>query len=85
MNRRTFLRHSVLAGGFALANPLEAFWRRIEAGGHAAPQAQEYGPLVPTKDEITGLPLLELPEGFRYLSYGWTGDPLDGEIGRAHV
>ena len=77
MNRRAFLRHSVVAGGFALATPLEAFWRRIEAGEQAALPAQEYGPLVAVKDETTGLPLLELPEGFRYLSYGWTGDPLD--------
>src|SRR5262245_256208 len=29
-----------------------------------------------TKDDTTGLPLLQLPEGFRYLSFGWTGDPL---------
>ena len=27
-------------------------------------------------DDITGLPLLMLPEGFRYLSFGWTGDPM---------
>jgi secreted PhoX family phosphatase len=33
---------------------------------------------VPIKDETTGLPLLEMPEGFRYISYGWTGDPLEG-------
>lgn len=30
--------------------------------------------LQPTNDETTGLPLLRLPEGFRYRSYGWTGD-----------
>ena len=32
-----------------------------------------YGPLYPTKDSVTGLYLLELPEGFTYSSYGWTG------------
>jgi hypothetical protein len=26
------------------------------------------------RDETTGLPLIELPEGFRYVSFGWTGD-----------
>ena len=78
VDRRSFLRQSLVVGGFALATPLEAFWRRIEAGDRAALQAQEYGPLIAVKDESTGLPLLELPEGFRYLSYGWTGDPLDG-------
>ena len=80
LDRRSFLRQSLAAGGFALARPLEAFWRRIEAGDQAGLQALEYGPLVPIKDESTGLTLLELPEGFRYLSYGWTGDPLDGGL-----
>lgn len=28
------------------------------------------------KDETMGLPLLLLPPAFRYLSFGWTGDPL---------
>ena len=37
-----------------------------------------YGPLAPVRDESTGLSLLHLPPGFRYLSFGWTGDPLDG-------
>lgn len=45
-----------------------------------------YGPLAPVSDETTGLRLLELPTGFRYLSFGWTGDPLeDGSVTpRAH-
>jgi uncharacterized protein len=32
--------------------------------------------LRPTKDEATGIELLQLPEGFRYTSFGWTKDPL---------
>src|SRR5262245_12905750 len=28
------------------------------------------------KDETMGLPLLLLPPALRYLSFGWTGDPL---------
>ena len=40
--------------------------------------APGYGPLRPVADDTTGLPLLQLPEGFRYASFGWTGDPLDG-------
>lgn len=45
-----------------------------------------YGSLRPVADETTGLRLLELPAGFRYLSFGWTGDPMeDGTITpRAH-
>jgi secreted PhoX family phosphatase len=37
-----------------------------------------YGPLAPRHDETTGLPLLRLPAKFRYLSFGWRGDPLAG-------
>ena len=36
----------------------------------------DYGPLRPVRDETTGLPLLHLPAGFRYLTFGWTGDLL---------
>jgi len=42
---------------------------------NAAPE-RERTPMRPVKDETTGLELLQLPEGFRYLSLGWTGDPL---------
>ena len=35
-----------------------------------------YGPLSPVRDQTTGLPLLHLPEGFHYVSFGWIGDPL---------
>lgn len=33
-------------------------------------------PLLPTRDETTGLSLLSLPEGFRYRSFGWTGETM---------
>jgi secreted PhoX family phosphatase len=46
---------------------------RVNAG-----YAFGYGPLAPVDDETTGLPLLHLPAGFRYLSLGWSGDPLIG-------
>ncbi|MBL8856460.1 MAG: DUF839 domain-containing protein, partial [Planctomycetaceae bacterium] len=39
-------------------------------GPHAPRLA--YGPLSETTDGSTGLPLLRLPEGFQYWSYGWT-------------
>jgi uncharacterized protein len=39
-----------------------------------------YGPLAPVKDETTGLPLLMLPAGFRYRSFGWTGDRLEDGV-----
>ena len=36
-------------------------------------RGSDYGPLSPKLDMATGLPLLALPDGFEYLSYGWTG------------
>jgi secreted PhoX family phosphatase len=42
---------------------------------HAAPELNRTR-MQPVRDETTGLELLQLPEGFRYLSFGWTGDPL---------
>lgn len=72
-SRRSFLR---LTGAAAFAAPLHALRSRLEIG--LAAQAElGYGPIRPVKDATTGLPLLELPEGFRYLTIGWTGDPMD--------
>jgi len=40
-----------------------------------------YGPTAPVADLITGLPLIELPAGFSYKSYGWRGDVMsDGLV-----
>jgi secreted PhoX family phosphatase len=72
-SRRSFLHASGIA---AFALPLEALRTRVEAGLPVASEP-DYGPLSPVKDATTGLPLLELPEGFRYTTFGWTGDPLD--------
>lgn len=35
-----------------------------------------YGPLAPVADRATGLPLLQLPAGFEYVSFGWTGEEI---------
>jgi uncharacterized repeat protein (TIGR03803 family) len=67
LDRRAFLLSSAAAVGSALAwtNPFESLG---------------YGPLSPVADEATGLPLLKLPPGFRYVSFGWFGDPMvDGK------
>lgn len=60
-----------------MARPLEAFGARVALGGRAAANGEGYGPLLPAKDESTGLPLLHLPEGFRYLTFGWSGDAME--------
>jgi secreted PhoX family phosphatase len=71
------LRHSLGAlGAVTLATTFQSFLGRTAVA--TSPVTPGYGPLRPLKDETTGLELLRLPEGFRYLSYGWTGDNMDG-------
>ena len=76
--RRSFLRSSTLAvGGMALAAPLAS----LQARRNDEPAALGFGPLTAQPDLTTGLPLLKLPAGFRYQSFGWTGDPMsDGTL-----
>jgi secreted PhoX family phosphatase len=73
MRRRTFLQNSVrAAGGLAVAGPFEALLARIARG--ASRTGPGYGELALVDDETTGLPLLKLPPGFRYVSFGWKKD-----------
>ena len=75
--RRSFLRQAALAG-LGAAGAFEAFADRSAHSASAGRRRGEgYGPLAPVKDDTTGLTLLLLPAGFRYLSFGWTGDLLD--------
>ena len=81
MDRRTFLKGAVAA---AAAAPFNALLSRAEAlaqsGSMRVGRTAGYGPLVPTLDAATGLPLLMLPEGFRYVTFGWAGDVMaDGQ------
>src|SRR5688572_27125697 len=79
MDRRSFLKHAAVTAGAAV--PFTAFIQRSSAqshkGGVRRGHTAGYGPLFPTKDQTTGLPLLMLPDGFKYLSFGWTRDLLD--------
>jgi hypothetical protein len=75
-SRRSFLQFSASAvGSFAVVDAFESLLSR-SACGAARNERPEYGMLVPAVDENTGLELLRLPEGFRYVSYGWTGDTM---------
>jgi hypothetical protein len=80
VSRRGFLHSSALMLGAAAASgPLQALLARSRRG--LALADERYGSLRPVEDQTTGLPLLMLPAGFRYLSYGWTGDRMsDGTI-----
>src|SRR5262245_17433149 len=73
VDRRAFLRGgAALIGTAAIAAALHG---RAASAFAAGPQG--YGPVAPVKDEATGLPLIQLPAGFKYWSYGWTGDLMD--------
>jgi secreted PhoX family phosphatase len=82
MDRRSFLKSAAATATAAV--PFTAFMERAAAQGPANAvrrgQTAGYGPLFPVEDRTTGLPLLLLPRGFRYVSFGWTGDPLDSGL-----
>jgi secreted PhoX family phosphatase len=75
-------RRSLLRGGAALLAAAPAgisalLARSAQAGRPRAadsPIANPYGTPVPTLDQTTGLPLLNLPPDFTYRSISWTGD-----------
>jgi len=76
------------SGALGLAGALHALASRPGAvllggggpsGGRPGRRDVGYGPLAPVLDETTGLPLLRLPAGFRYRTFGWARDlMLDG-------
>ena len=83
--RRAFLSQSAsIASGLAVAGPLQALLaasgqsgvRASEAGSRGRGDVVGYGPLEPTIDGTTGLPLMLLPKGFRYVTFGWMGDEM---------
>ncbi len=69
INRRDFIK------GSSTVAASSAFAAMATNRAHAVslPYTDDYGPLAPVADEATGLELLALPAGFRYISYGWTG------------
>jgi len=82
--RRALLGGAAAVAGATALGPLDALAARsAEAhGGHGPrrPFSPDYGPLGPVRDHTTGLPLLLLPKGFEYISYGWTGDPMSDGV-----
>ena len=77
VDRRSFLKSAAVA---AAAVPFHALVARTEllaaSSNLNSLRISGYGPLVEALDEATGLPLLKLPEGFRYVTYGWAGDTM---------
>lgn len=73
ISRRRLLKTGGLGLGAAALglSPLGSLLAGPGTGPHPG-----YGPLRPVRDLTTGLPLLQLPEGFSYTSFGWTGEPI---------
>jgi uncharacterized protein len=71
MDRRSFLKSTA---GAAAAVPFTALNVRAQEAqpGVRRGQTAGYGPLLETPDQTTGLPLLTLPQGFKYVSMGTT-------------
>jgi secreted PhoX family phosphatase len=79
LDRRSFLRGTAAAvSSAAIVGALQMFQTRkaYAKGVNDWYEGNPYGDPVPTLDEVTGLPLIGLPPGFRYWSFGWRGDPL---------
>ncbi len=72
LNRRRFLSEgatvTAICSAFASFHARHALADKTHSSG--------FGPLRETLDETTGLPLLRLPEGFHYRSFGWTNEPM---------
>lgn len=74
MERRSFLTAGLAAAAGAFL-PLSACARlSLTRRGPRYSPSSGAGPLTPVRDETTGLALLALPPGFRYLTIGWNGD-----------
>lgn len=75
--RRSFLKRGAAVAGVSAVASFQALLTRPRTALAFSP---DYGPLFPTPNEATGLNLLQLPDGFRYVSFGWTGDIMDDGV-----
>ena len=80
ISRRQLLKAGGLGLG-AAALGLSPVGRLLAHAGTSGLVHAGYGALKPVPDSNTGLRLLQLPEGFSYTTFGWTGEAMAG--GRA--
>jgi len=75
-SRRNLLKSLAGASALPFVGALAAMQTRQAqaANGATTLVASPYGPIAPVRDISTGLPLLQLPAGFVYKSFGWRGD-----------
>jgi hypothetical protein len=67
---------SSFIGAMGALHSQQAMAQKSGGGKQTTSAPSPYGPIAPVADLSTGLPLLQLPAGFSYRSYGWTGDPM---------
>jgi uncharacterized protein len=79
-DRRTFMRKGAMGAGALWALSLGELAARSSHKNPIVNGGSPYGPISPKLDESTGLPLLKLPDGFRYWSYSWTGDVMSDGV-----
>lgn len=79
LSRRELLRLGAAGLGAAAAG-LTPLGRALASANRAGTRVAGYGPLQPVRDGATGLPLLALPAGFSYRTFGWAGEPLPGDV-----
>src|SRR5262245_3052441 len=77
-DRRTFLRRGAMGAGAFWMFSLPEFAVRQAYGQSMG--TSPYGPISPKIDQTTGLPLIQLPDGFKYWSYSWTGDTMSDGV-----
>lgn len=82
LSRRQVLKGSAAAMAIGAMGSLGNLHARQSRAGpdepvRLGPVNSPYGSLAPVADQSTGLPLLMLPPGFSYQSFGWTGDLMD--------
>ncbi len=77
--RRNLIKSAGALSSLTLLGPLAALQARA-ANRQTLLIANPYGPLAPVNDLSTGLPLLRLPKGFSYASFGWAGDRMSNGL-----
>jgi secreted PhoX family phosphatase len=73
-------RRRLLASGVAAAVGLSPLGKLLAQSRTPPVLVPGYGPLAPVRDLETGLPLLALPRGFSYRTFGWAGEALPGDV-----
>lgn len=76
MDRRSFMKSGVAGAATISFGALLA--RRADAV--ELPYSDDYGPVALVNDETTGLPLIALPAGFSYRTFGWRGQQMDDGV-----